>query len=39
MKLMSASLVDIRRKANQALENYSRNQGSLPELRAKWRGT
>lgn len=35
MKLMSASLVDIRRKANQALENYSRNQGSLPELRGE----
>ena len=35
MKLMSASLVDIRRKANQALESYSRNQRSLPELRGE----
>lgn len=35
MKLMSASLVDIRRKANQALESYSKNQGSLSELKGE----
>ncbi len=29
MKLMSASLVDIRRKANQAMEDYSKTRGSL----------
>lgn len=35
MKLMSASLVDIRRKANQALENYSRTRGSLGDLKGE----
>ena len=35
MKLMSASLVDIRRKANQAMEDYSKTRGSLAELKGE----
>lgn len=35
MKLMSASLMDIRRKANQALEDYSKTRGSLAELKGE----
>ena len=35
MKLMSASLADIRRKANQAMEDYSKTRGSLAELKGE----
>jgi len=35
MKLMSASLMDIRRKANQAMEDYSKTRGSLAELKGE----